>query len=99
VKRARVQSHHSRLVGGALCLFYLLLLSISEQASFDIAYAIASIATVGLISAYGAAVLRNRLRDLGLLSVLSLLYAYFYVLLQLEDWTLLSFTRIGPFGR
>ena len=34
------------LVGGALCLFYLLLLSISEHAAFVIAYTIASAATI-----------------------------------------------------
>jgi inner membrane protein len=77
------------LVGGALCLFYLLLLSISEHAPFSIAYAIATAATVTLISSYGAALLRSRLRVLGLAGVLSLLYGYLYVLLQLEDWALL----------
>jgi inner membrane protein len=77
------------LVGGALCLFYLLLLSISEHARFAIAYAVASVATVALITAYGAALLRSRLRVLGLASVLALLYGYLYVLLQLEDWALL----------
>ena len=77
------------LVGGALCLFYLLLLSISEHAPFAIAYAIASVATVGLITAYGAALLRSVLRVVGLAGVLSLLYGYLYVLLQLEDWALL----------
>lgn len=77
------------LVGGALCLFYLLLLSISEHAPFAIAYAIASVATVALITAYGAALLHSRLRVLGLAAVLGLLYGYLYVLLQLEDWALL----------
>lgn len=77
------------LVGGALCLFYLLLLSISEHAPFAVAYAIGSIATVSLISSYGAALLRNRRRVLGLIGVLALLYGYLYVLLQLEDWALL----------
>lgn len=77
------------LVGGALCLFYLLLLSITEHAPFAVAYAIASVATIVLISAYGAALLRSRLRVLGLAGVLALLYGYLYVLLQLEDWALL----------
>jgi inner membrane protein len=80
---------HYFLVGGALCLFYLLLLSISEQAPFGVAYAIASAATVALISSYGAALLRNRWRVLGLVGVLTFLYGYLYVLLQLEDWALL----------
>ncbi len=77
------------LVGGALCIFYLLLLSISEQATFSIAYAVASLATVLLISAYGAALLRSKVRVLGLTAVMSLLYGYLYILLQLEDWALL----------
>ena len=77
------------LVGGALCLFYLLLLSISEQATFGIAYAIASAATITLISLYGAALLQSRIRTLGLTGVLAVLYGYLYVLLQLEDWALL----------
>jgi inner membrane protein len=85
------------LVGGALCLFYLLLLSISEQASFGLAYAIASVATVGLISAYATALLRSRLRVLGLAGVLAFLYGYLYVLLQLEDWALLM-GSIGLFA-
>lgn len=77
------------LVGGALCLFYLLLLSISEHAPFAVAYAIASVATVALITAYGAALLRSALRVAGLAGVLGMLYGYLYVLLQLEDWALL----------
>ncbi len=77
------------LVGGALCLFYLLLLSISEHAPFGVAYAIATVATVSLISSYGAALLRSVPRVLGLAGVLALLYGYLYVLLQLEDWALL----------
>lgn len=77
------------LVGGALCLFYLLLLSISEHAPFGVAYAVASIATISLISSYGSALLHNGWRVLGLTGLLVLLYSYLYVLLQLEDWALL----------
>lgn len=76
-------------VGGAMSLFYLLLLSISEHAPFSVAYAIASIATIALISSYGAALLRSVWRVLGLAGVLILLYGHLYVLLQLEDWALL----------
>jgi inner membrane protein len=77
------------LVGGALCLFYLLLLSLSEHTAFSTAYAVASVATIALISSYSAALLGSRLRVLGLTGVLALLYGYLYVLLQLEDWALL----------
>jgi inner membrane protein len=77
------------LVGSALCLFYLLLLSISEHAPFGVSYLVASIATVLLIGGYSAAVLRGRLRALLMTVVLGVLYSYLYVLLQLEDYALL----------
>ena len=77
------------LVGAAICLFYLLLLSISEQAPFPLAYAISSAAIVVLISGYSAAILRGRLRALVLGGLLGLLYGYLYVLLQAEDQALL----------
>jgi inner membrane protein len=77
------------LVGGALCLFYLLLLSLSEHTAFGTAYAIASAAMIALIASYSAALLGSRMRVLGLTGVLALLYCYLYVLLQLEDWALL----------
>ena len=77
------------LVGSALCLFYLLLLSISEHAPFGLAYMVASAATVALIGGYSAAILRGKLRALGTAAALAALYGYLYVLLQLEDYALL----------
>lgn len=77
------------LVGSALCLFYLLLLSISEHAPFGLAYLVASSATVLLIGGYSIAILRGALRALLMTVVLGSLYGYLYVLLQLEDYALL----------
>lgn len=77
------------LVGSALCLFYLLLLSISEHAPFGLAYLAASSATVLLIGGYSMAILRGALRALLMTVVLGALYGYLYVLLQLEDYALL----------
>lgn len=77
------------LVGSALCLFYVLLLSISEHVPFGPSYIIASAATIGLITGYAAAILRGRLRALGVGAALIGLYGYLYVLLQAEDYALL----------
>ncbi|HEX4960829.1 MAG TPA: cell envelope integrity protein CreD [Thermoanaerobaculia bacterium] len=77
------------LVGFALCLFYLLLLSISEHSPFGFAYLVASVATVLLIGGYSVAVLRGALRAFLMTVVLGTLYGYLYVLLQLEDYALL----------
>ena len=77
------------LVGSALCLFYLLLLSISEHVPFGLSYLAASSATVLLIGGYSMAILRGALRALLMTVVLGALYGYLYVLLQLEDYALL----------
>jgi inner membrane protein len=77
------------LVGFALCLFYLLLLSISEHAPFGLAYLTAAAATVLLIGGYSAAILHGASRALLMTFVLGMLYGYLYVLLQLEDYSLL----------
>lgn len=80
---------HYLLVGAALCLFYLLLLSVSEQIPFWMAYAAASVAIVLLISGYSMAILKGKRRALTMSGMLVLLYGYLYVLLQAEDYALL----------
>jgi len=47
------------LVGSALCLFYLLLLSLSEHVGFARAYTMASAAVVALIAGYVRAAFGN----------------------------------------
>lgn len=80
---------HYLLVGSALCLFYVLLLSISEHIPFGVAYAIASAAIIVLISGYSLAILRGKRRALAMSGMLVILYGYLYVLLQAEDYALL----------
>jgi inner membrane protein len=82
------------MLGGALCLFYLLELSLSEHLGFLLAYAIASLAVIGLISAYGAVALRSARRAAVIGTGVALLYAYLYILLTNEDYALL----IGSIG-
>jgi len=82
------------LVGIALILFYSLLLSISEQIGFALAYLIASFATIGLISAYAQSIFKNKLHTGILTLILCVLYTFLYVILQLEDLALL----IGSVG-
>ncbi|HEV8580800.1 MAG TPA: cell envelope integrity protein CreD [Thermoanaerobaculia bacterium] len=77
------------LVGAALCLFYLLLLSFSEHIPFGYAYLIGSAATVLLIGGYSIAILRGALRAFLMTLILGVLYGYLYVLLKLEDYALL----------
>lgn len=92
--RRRIHPIQYLLVGFAVCLFYLLLLSISEHISFDWAYLIGGGITLTLIVFYVRYVFQN-LRLTALFGgVLALLYGFFYSLLQLEDYSLL----LGSFG-
>ncbi|HWM94616.1 MAG TPA: cell envelope integrity protein CreD [Thermoanaerobaculia bacterium] len=80
---------HYLLVGSALCLFYVLLLSISEHIPFGASYAIASAGIIVLIAGYSFAILRGARRALAMSGMLVILYSYLYVLLQAEDYALL----------
>jgi len=90
----RVHAIQYLMLGGALCLFYLLELSLSEHLGFPLAYALASVAVVGMVGAFGVVALRRRSRALVVAGGVALLYAYLYLLLMNEDYALL----IGSVG-
>ena len=73
------------LVGLALAIFFLLLVSLSEHVAFGWAYLASSAACIGLLGFYLSAVLRSRARGLGFAAMLALLYAALYGLLVSED--------------
>ncbi len=77
------------MVGAALCLFYLLELSLAEHFGFAAAYALAAAAVTAQVSLYARAVLRGLWPALGLMAVVAGLYALLYVLLGEEDYALL----------
>jgi inner membrane protein len=76
-------------VGFAMCVFYLLLLSIAEHWSFDAAYALAGIATTALIAWYWSWVMSGTRQGWVMGAALTGLYGYLYMLLRLEDVALL----------
>ena len=90
----RVHPIQYLLLGGALCLFNLLELSLSEHLGFPAAYALASLLVIGMVGAYSLAVLRRRVHALVVAAGVALLYAYLYLLLMNEDYALL----IGSIG-
>ena len=80
------------LLGLTNCMFYLLLLAISEHLSFGLAYFLSSAASTTLISVYSSEVLGARRRVGPVAAALTVMYAYLYVTLQAEDFALLSGT-------
>lgn len=85
----QVSSVEYLLVGGALVLFFVLLLAFAEVIGFTPAYVVASAAIVGLNTAYSAAVLKSWRRALLIGALLTALYVVLYVLLSLEAFSLL----------
>lgn len=77
------------VTGLSLCLFYLLLLSISEYLSFGLSYLIASVMTVGALGAYFYGFLKSRMA-LAFSFGVACLYGFIYILLQMEKGALLA---------
>jgi inner membrane protein len=92
--KLRVHPLQYLLVGGAMCMFYLLQLALSEHMGYHLAYALASAAVVVLITAYSFGVLQAKKRG-GVIGVMEvMLYSYLYVVLANQDYSLL----IGSLG-
>jgi inner membrane protein len=82
------------LLGAALCVFYLLELSLAEHLGFGAAYAIAATSVLGLVAAYCVAILDTAPQAAFVSSGVAALYGYLFVLLTNEDYALL----IGSIG-
>ena len=78
------------LIGLALVLFYSLLLSMSEHMAFALAYLIATLMTVGMVTLYLYGVLKVKKQALIIGVMLLFMYAYIFVLLNLESYALLA---------
>lgn len=82
------------LVGSAMALFYLLLLSLSEHLAFLHAYLIAACIPVLSVSAYVGSATASLKRG-GIVGIMLVsLYAVLYSILQLEDYALLMGTGL-----
>ena len=77
------------LIGLALVIFYTLLLSISEQINFNRAYILSAAAIILLITGYTRSVLANWTATGIIFGILSILYGFLYIILQLQDYALL----------
>ncbi|MEL6541104.1 MAG: cell envelope integrity protein CreD [Pseudomonadota bacterium] len=88
VAGARVASAEYLLTGAGLILFFVMLLAFAEMIGFGLAYVVASAAIIGLLTSYSAAVLGGWRRAGFIGALLTGLYAVLYVLLNLEEWSL-----------
>lgn len=96
VRKIRIHPFQYILTGAALIIYYTLLLSLSEHIGFNPAYITASIATTVLIGLYSTSFLKNNQLSALLTALLSVFYAFIYVIILQQDFSLL-FGSIGLF--
>jgi inner membrane protein len=89
MRGVRVHPVQYGLVGAALAVFFLLLVSLAEHLAFGAAYAIAAAACTLLLGFYGAFVLGGTVGGALFGTGIAALYGVLYVLLQLEQTALL----------
>ncbi len=85
----RIHTIQYTLVGAALCLFYLAVLSLSEFIRFVYAYWIGVAASSLLIILYSLKILKSGQRTLIIAADLIAVYTYLFVILQMQDYSLL----------
>lgn len=89
VYNLRIHPMQYLLVGAALTIFYLLLLSLSEHIAFGISYLTAAFAVIAMISMYCVSVLKEKFRAVLIALFLVALYSFLYILLQMQEYSLL----------
>ncbi len=89
ITKRRIHLFQYVLVGLALCLFYVLLVSISEQLNFNLAYLISMLGIVSMVVLYSLSVFRKQILSMVLVAVLLGIYGFLFVTLQLTDYALL----------
>ena len=90
----RVHPIQYLLVGLALCIFYMLLLSLSEHIGFSWSYLLSSLAIASMVTLYTASISSRRSAAYVIGGNVAVLYGYLYFILQLEDYALL----VGSLG-
>ena len=89
IRKQRIHLFNYTLIGAAMVVYYTLLLSFAEQIGYDLAYLTASVATIGLIAWFTSSLLKSRPAALLFSVILSVFYGFIYVIIQLEDFSLM----------
>jgi inner membrane protein len=89
INRQKIHPIQYILIGMAILIFYTLVLSLSEHMNFNLAYIISAAAVTLIISGYAKAIISNPRFAASIMGLLSVLYGYLFIVLQLEDYALL----------
>lgn len=89
ISRRAILLQNYLLIGCALVVYYCLLLALSEQLGFNLAYMAASMVTIGLISAFQYVSMKSSRLSGILAAILTFYYAFIFLIIQLEDIALM----------
>jgi inner membrane protein len=90
ITKQKVHPFQYILVGFAVLVFYLLLLSISEQLGFNLAYLISALSVLIMILLYSRTFLKKWLHAIIQTLILAFSFGFIFVLMQLETYALLG---------
>ena len=82
------------IVGLALCVFYTLLIALSEHLSFALSYLVSSVTIILMITLFAHSFSKKKKLTQVIGGILVLLYTFIYLIIQIEDYALL----VGSLG-
>jgi inner membrane protein len=82
------------IIGVGLALFYLTLLAASEHMGFTAAYVAAAAVNAVMTGGYVASAMRDKRPAISIMTVQTLLYAFLFFILRMEDYALISGTSL-----
>ena len=94
ITRQKVHPFQYILVGFSILIFYLLLLSISEQLGFNLAYLISVVAVIIMVLFYSRTFLKKWSNSIIQTLILTFSFGFIFILMQLETYALL----VGSIG-
>jgi len=89
LNRVKIHPIQYFIVGLALCVFYILLIAISEHLPFKISYLIASISIIAMITLYAKSVSKDNTITKLIGFILVILYLFIFTIIQMQDYALL----------
>ncbi|TFF38268.1 cell envelope integrity protein CreD [Mucilaginibacter psychrotolerans] len=89
IRKQPIHLFNYTLIGAAMIVYYILLLSFAEKIGYNYAYLISSTATIGLISFFTASLLKNKGAAAMFALILSVFYGFIFIIIQLEEYSLL----------
>jgi inner membrane protein len=90
ISKVEIHPFQYLMIGIALTMFYILLISISEHTNFSVAYLISSASVVALITLYSKSILKTLKFTAFIAGSLIALYVFIYVIIQMENYALIT---------